>query len=34
MQKKQAFEMTLSKERHQTDREAAGVADPLRQKCG
>ncbi|MFC2146913.1 ankyrin repeat domain-containing protein, partial [Acidobacteriota bacterium] len=29
MQKKQAFEMTPPKERHQTDREAAGVADPL-----
>jgi ankyrin repeat protein len=28
MQKKQAFEMTPPKERHQTDREAAGVADP------
>jgi hypothetical protein len=29
MQKRQAFEMTPTKERHQTDREAAGVADPI-----
>jgi hypothetical protein len=29
MQKKQAFEMTLLKERHQADREMAGVADPF-----
>ena len=28
MQKKQAFEMKPLKERHQADREAAGVADP------
>jgi hypothetical protein len=28
LQKKQAFEMTPPKERHQADREAAGVADP------
>jgi hypothetical protein len=28
MQKKQAFEMKPPKERHQADREAAGVADP------
>jgi hypothetical protein len=29
LQKKQAVEMTPMKERHQTDREAAGVADPV-----
>jgi len=29
MQKKQAFEMTPPKERHQADREAGGVADPF-----
>ena len=29
LQKKQDFEMTPLKERHQTDREAAGVADPF-----
>jgi hypothetical protein len=29
LQKKQAFEMTPPKERHQADREAAGVADPF-----
>jgi len=28
MQKKQVFEMTPPKERHQADRETAGVADP------
>jgi hypothetical protein len=34
MQNEQTFEVRLSIERHQADREMAGVADPLRQKCG